>query len=68
MRTFCLAVLATAFAFSGSAIAAPHAAQPQEHRDIDHKKVAVVNKIARHRGVRVIWVHLPTKKKAVAAR
>ena len=67
MRTFCLAVLATAFAFSGSAIATPDTAQPG-HRDIDHKKVAVVNKIARHRGVRVIWVHLPTKKKAVASR
>lgn len=71
MRTFCLAVLATALALTGCATTEERATSATLDPDdgIDQTRVGVINHIARHRGIKVIWVNLPKKKEAaVAAR
>ena len=69
MRTFCLAVLATALALSGCASTEERATSAAFEPDdgIDQTRVGVINHIARHRGIKVIWVNLPKKKVAVVA-
>ena len=71
MRIFSVIVLLSAFAASGCASMDERAAVAGTRSDastqVDGDKVARINRYARNRGVKVIWVHMPRKKEPVAA-
>ncbi len=70
MRILSLTVLATMFALAGCATTDERSslAAVSDRAVVDEQKVGMVNYTARKRGVRVIWVHMPTKRNAVVAR
>ena len=68
MRALCLFAFAMIFPLAGCASMNERSGMSDHaNRDnIDRDKVAMINHIARHRGVVVIWVNPPEKKHAGA--
>ncbi len=69
MRTFGLAVVATALALTGCATTDDRSMRStaKYSYEIDQEQVALVDRTARTRGVQVVWVHMPRKRVAVAS-
>jgi ABC-type uncharacterized transport system auxiliary subunit len=70
MRILSLTVLAMMFALAGCAATEERStlASVSERDVVDTEKVRLINYSARERGVGVIWIHLPTKRAALAGR
>lgn len=70
MRMLALALVVAVSALSGCATNGnlTTANTPDNAATVDAQKVAALNHAAHQRGVRIIWVHMPKKKIAVAAR
>ncbi|MDZ4811870.1 MAG: hypothetical protein SGI99_04555 [Pseudomonadota bacterium] len=69
MRTFCLAVVATALALTGCATTGDRStlSTAKYSYEIDQEQVALVDRTARTRGVQIVWVHMPRKRVAIAS-
>ena len=70
MRVLTLTMLAALFALSGCATTG-NLSSTTTHTStetVDAQKVAALNHQAQQRGVRIIWVHMPRKKVAIASR